>query len=41
VINRAREIMHRIERHSQITLGVSRDGGVQGELPLFAPNATF
>jgi DNA mismatch repair protein MutS len=39
VINRAREIMHRIERHSQITLGVSRDGGVQGELPLFAPNA--
>ncbi|MEN9257587.1 MAG: DNA mismatch repair protein MutS [Gloeomargarita sp. SRBZ-1_bins_9] len=35
VINRAREIMHRLEKHSQITLG---DEPVQGELPLFAPN---
>ncbi len=39
VINRAREIMHRIEQHSQITLGFRQGGDGQGELPLFAPNA--
>jgi len=42
VINRAREIMHRIERHSKITLGLQNRGvhsqNTQGELPLFAPN---
>ncbi|WP_448381348.1 DNA mismatch repair protein MutS [Gloeomargarita sp.] len=39
VINRAREIMHRIAQHSQITLGFRQGGDGQGELPLFAPNA--
>jgi DNA mismatch repair protein MutS len=39
VINRAREIMHRIEQYSRITLGLQNQAGYpQGELPLFAPN---